>query len=41
MPTASEEECNTENDKVFDRKNRVTNETIQRLVIDAICLKGK
>ena len=41
MPTASEEECNTEKDKVIDRKNWVTNATIKRLVIDAICLKGK
>ena len=41
IPTASEEECNTEKDKVIDRKNWVTNATIKRLVIDAICLKGK
>ena len=41
MPTASEEECNTEKDKVIDRKNWITSATIKRLVIDAICLKGK
>ena len=41
MPTASEAECNTEKDKVIERKNWVTNATIKRLVIDAICLKGK
>ena len=41
MPTASEKECNAEKVKVIERKNWVTNATIKRLVIDAICLKGK
>ena len=41
IPTESEQECNQERDRVINLENWKSNETFRRLLIDAICVKGK
>ena len=41
IPTSSEQECKREREKVINLENWKSNGTFRRLLVDAICLKGK
>ena len=41
IPTSSEQECKQERDKAINLENWKSNGTFRRLLVDAVCLKGK
>ena len=41
IPTQSQQQCNEEKSKALNRENWASNSKMRRLVLDAICLKGK
>ena len=41
IPTASEQECKQEREKAINLENWKSNGTFRRLLVDAVCLKGK
>ena len=41
IPTSSEQECKQEREKAINLENWKSNGTFRRLLVDAVCLKGK